>query len=68
MNYKTQLDMFLLLAVLWTLVGAAIAYYFFTMLKAVAQELEKVNILLTVIANKQGATDADVKAAFSSKR
>jgi len=57
----------ILLSVLWSIAGVAITVYLFSMLKAVAQELEKVNILLTVIANKQGATDADVKAAFSKR-
>jgi hypothetical protein len=56
-----------LIAVLWSLLALTGTAYLFSMLKAVAQEVEKVNILLTVIANKQGATEADVKAALGKK-
>lgn len=55
-----------IMIVLWSIIGIAVMAYFFSVLRAVAHEVTKIVTLLTVIANKQGATHDDVKEALKS--
>ncbi|MDQ7824483.1 MAG: hypothetical protein RDV48_16900 [Candidatus Eremiobacteraeota bacterium] len=58
------MDLKTVLMIVWTIFFLAFGVYLNTMFKALAGELEKTNLLLTVIANKQGATEDDVRAAL----
>jgi hypothetical protein len=57
----------ILIALLWTIIGIGIISYLFSMMRSMAEDLGRVNILLTVMANKQGATQSDIDAALGKK-
>jgi hypothetical protein len=56
-----------LIALLWTIIGIGLISYLFSMLRSMSEDIGRVNILLTVMANKQGATQADIDAALGKK-
>ena len=53
--------------IICTILGIGIAAYLGFIIRAIAAEVERANLLLTVIANKQGATQEDVEAALRVK-
>ena len=53
--------------IIWTVLGVGMGAYIAFILRALASEIERANLLLTVIANKQGATQEDVEAALRTK-
>jgi len=52
----------------WSIIGLAVMFYFLNIMKEIATQVDTIKILLTVLANKQGATQKDIEEALSTKK
>ncbi|MHC9544196.1 MAG: hypothetical protein AB9903_32180 [Vulcanimicrobiota bacterium] len=57
-----------ILMVVWSIIGLAVMFYSLNIMKEIATQVDTIKILLTVLANKQGATQKDIEEALSTKK
>ncbi|GEM_PF-1614668 len=57
-----------IIALVWSIIGLAVMFYFLNIMKEIATQVDTIKILLTVLANKQGATQKDIEEALSTKK
>jgi len=57
-----------ILMVVWSIIGLAMMVHFMNIMKEIATQVDTIKILLTVLANKQGATQKDIEEALSTKK